>query len=94
LFAIFIEDNGRFMDEESRYRHSEWPTYVEALVEARRLVNLSLEEAYRPGMRPDTLYGWYTSFGDDVFIVPDGEPRFSAWEYARSRAEEMCRAAE
>ena len=91
MFVVFVEDNGRYMDEESRYRHSDWPTYAEAVAAAQRLVNLSLAEAYQPGMSAAAVYAHYTSFGDDAFVVPDeNEPRFSAWDYARSRAEELC----
>jgi hypothetical protein len=39
------------------------------------------------------LHDTYTSFGDDPFIrpAPDGE-KFSAWDYAKQRCDELCAA--
>jgi hypothetical protein len=33
----------------------------------------------------------YVMFGDDPFIVPAEEPRFSAREYARGRVAHICK---
>jgi hypothetical protein len=37
------------------------------------------------------LYGGYTGFGEDPFIVSDDDQCFfSAWNYARKRSTELC----
>jgi len=91
MFVVRVANNFHYMDEEETYTHSEHPTWAEAVAAARRLVDISLAEHFQPGMSAATLYGWYTSFGDDPYIVspPAGE-RFSAWEYAKQRCDELC----
>jgi hypothetical protein len=70
-------------------------TADEALAVCRRLVDLSLEEGFKPGISADELYRYYRSFGDDPFVVAEGDVgeaiKFSAWTYAKARCEEICR---
>ncbi len=91
MFVVRVADNSHYMDEEETYTHSEYSTWAESVAAARRLVDMSLAEHFQPGMSAERLYGWYTSFGDDPYIVspPAGE-RFSAWEYAKRRCGELC----
>jgi len=62
-------------------------------VAARELVDRNLKEDFRPGMCADDLYGGYVAFGDDPYIVPTpAGQRFSAWDYAKVRCQELCAA--
>lgn len=42
-------------------------------------------------MTSKVLYEGYVGFGEDPFIIPAGEPPFSAWDYAKARCMEICR---
>ncbi len=78
------------MDEEARYRLGSFASYSDALARAKAIVDEFLSENYRTGMTSLELFEAYTGFGEDPFIVPEGEPHFSAWDYARARCKEMC----
>ena len=82
------------MDESERWELGTFATLDEALVACRTLVDEWLTENHKPGMTGAELYSLYTSFGDDPFIRSSegsGEPIFSAWKYAKERAEARCR---
>jgi hypothetical protein len=90
-FELFVDDNYHYMDEESRYRVGSFASYSEALAKAKAIVDEFLEDSHRPGMTSKELFEGYVGFGEDPFIVPAGEPYFSAWDYARARCMELCR---
>jgi hypothetical protein len=90
-FELFVDDNYHYMDEESRYKVGAFASYSEALARAKAIVDEFLENSHEPGMTSKELFEGYVGFGEDPFIVPRGEPYFSAWEYARSRCLELCR---
>ena len=57
-----------------------------------KIVDGELLHVYKKGVSAAELYNSYTSFGEDPFIRPSPRSRrFSAWEYARQRCEEICR---
>jgi len=91
MFVLRVADNFHYMDQDETYTHSEYATWADAVAVARRIVDESLAEHYRPGISAGELFSMYTSFGDDPFIVspPPGE-RFSAWDYARQQCELLC----
>jgi hypothetical protein len=94
-FRVLVDDNYHYMDESQRWTLGEYPTYAEALAACKQVVDQCLEEGYTPGKTAETLYGYYTMFGDDPFIVavsdsPDTSAGFSAWTYAKSRCQELC----
>jgi len=89
-FELFVDDNYHFMDEQSRYQAGSFASYGEALAKARAIVDEFLEQRHQPGMTSRELYEGYVEFGEDPFIVPAGEPHFSAWDYARARCRELC----
>jgi hypothetical protein len=91
-FELFVDDNYHYMDEESRYRVGSFASYGEALARAKAIVDEFLEQHLLPGMTSKELYEGYVGFGEDPFIIPAGEPAFSAWDYARTRCLELCRA--
>lgn len=91
MFVVRVADNFHYMDEDESYRHSEHATWGEAVATARRLVDMSLTEHFHSGMSAESLYGWYTMFGDDPYIVsPPWDEQFSAWDYAKQRCDELC----
>ena len=91
MFIVRVADNARYMDESETHSHGEYPTWTDAVAAARHVVDRCLAEHHQPGMSAEALFGRYTIFGDDPFIVPtpSGES-FSAWDYARERCSALC----
>ena len=91
-FEVFVDDNFHYQDESERYKQGEYETYGDAIKVCREIVDGELLHLYEKGTSAADLYFSYTSFGEDPFIrpAPDGQ-RFSAWEYARQRCEEICK---
>jgi hypothetical protein len=93
-YKVFVDDNFHYLDESERYELGEFATLDGAIEAAQKIVDEFLAEAYTPGMTFGELYGGYTSFGEDPFIVgppsPDTGILFSAWAYAKRRCEELC----
>jgi hypothetical protein len=90
-YKLFVDDNYHYMEEEERYCAGSFTSYDEALAKAKEIVDEFLEQGYEPGMTSKELYGGYVGFGEDPFIIPPGDPPFSAWNYARERCKEFCR---
>ncbi len=90
-YELFVDDNYHYLDEESRYSAGTFDSYEEALAKAKAIVDEFLQQSFVPGMRSRELFKIYIGFGEDPFIVPSGDSRFSAWEYARERSRELCR---
>jgi hypothetical protein len=96
MYRVLVDDNFDFMDEEDRWELGTFATAEEAFAACRALVDKHLMEHVKPGMAAAELYDHYVEFGDDPFIVTTpGTPsvKFSAWDYAKQRAEEICAAA-
>lgn len=91
MFVVRIAENSSYLDQSGAYAYGEFSTWEEALTAARAVVDRCLAESHRPGMTAETLFMHYTTFGDDVFIVPvpAGES-FSGWDYARERCAALC----
>jgi hypothetical protein len=88
IWIVFVNDNFHYMDSEKTWRKGEYSDYQTALSVCRQIVDSCLEEYLPECNSADQLYDRYVSFGDDPYIVPDdGEPRFSAWSYARERCD-------
>jgi hypothetical protein len=91
-YKVMIDDNFKYMEEEARVEYGTVSSADEALDICRALVDMSLLEQYSDGQSAEALYERYTDFGKDPFVVAlDGAPKvnFSAWTYARHRAEEL-----
>ena len=91
-FTVRIRENSHYMDESEAYEHGRFATYAEAETACRKIVDEYLKSARMPGMSADDLFRSYTTFGEDPAIDgagPNGE-RFSAWDYARRRCDELC----
>ncbi len=92
-YAVMVDDNYHYMDKDERYKHGDFATAAEAIAAARKIVSGYLASAYEPGMSATSLYSSYTAFGDDPFIVSSigaEDVKFSAWDYARVRSDEIC----
>jgi hypothetical protein len=93
MYRVMVDDNFDYMNEDDRWEFGSFATAQEALEACRGLVDKELARRFKPGMAATELYELYVAFGDDPFIVagPDEEPiKFSAWDYAKARAEEIC----
>ncbi len=91
IYELFVDDNFHYMDEESRYKAGSFDSYDEALAKAKAIVDDFLGQSHTPGMTSKELYGAYTGFGEDPFIIPEDDSHFSAWDYARERCAVLCR---
>jgi len=92
-FEVMVDDNFHYMDEDERWRLGAFSTLEEARQACIALVEECLSDYYQAGMEAEELYSQYTMFGDDPFILGPGEPgKFSAWNYAKVRAFEICAA--
>lgn len=89
-YRVLVDDNFHFMDEGSRYCAGEYDTAEEALARAKDIVESSLQEVFKPGISAKQLYDQYVAFGGDPYIVGPEEVSFSAWDYARDRAAQLC----
>ena len=90
-FTVFVDDNFHYMDESERYKHGEYETSKAAVAAAQKIVNRSLRELHTWSMSAGELTKLYCSFGEDPYIYPsDPAVEFSARDYARERAQEMC----
>ena len=91
-FVVFVDDNFHYQDESERYELGDFETYEEAVTACKAIVDSDLKNMHGEGESAASLYGQYTSFGDDPFVrpVPTGK-KFSAWEYAKQRCKEMCK---
>ncbi len=89
---VLVDDNFHYQDEPERYKQGEYETYEEAVKVCKEIIDGELLHVYGEGTSATDLYDSYTSFGEDPFIrqSPGGQ-RFSAWEYARQRCEEICK---
>lgn len=90
-YKVIVADNFHYQDRDAHYAHGEFPSLDAAIAACKRIVDDYLTSAYKPGMTAEALYGSYTSFGDDPFIVPAAPGvAFSAWDHAKARCSEMC----
>jgi hypothetical protein len=92
-YIVWVDDNFHYGDEDERYKQGQYETYEEAVRVCRDIVDGDLKHNFKEGITSEALYGAYTGFGEDPWIAgdpPPGEPRFSAWEYAKVKAAEMC----
>ena len=90
-YTIHVDDNFHYMDEDERYTLGEFDTAEAAIAAARDIVDQYLQSAYKPGISARELYDSYVTFGEDPWIsTDDGDCKFSAWDYAKQRAVQMC----
>lgn len=92
-YCLRIYDNYHFMDEEEAYNSGSFDTYEDAVVAAKASVDASLAYDLEFGVKPEELNMYFSAFGESPVVIPFdskvAEP-FSAFDYARTRAEEIC----
>jgi hypothetical protein len=86
-FTVYVDDNFHYMDESERYTLGEFDTEAEAIQAAKAIVDEFLESGYSSGVSAKELFDGYKMYGEDPWI---SGVKFSAWDYARQRCEEMC----
>ena len=90
-YVVYVDDNFHYRDESERYKLGDFETCEEAVTACKKIVDEYFERGYEKGISFKELYGGYTTFGEDPFIVSDDEKcRFSAWDYAKKRSRELC----
>jgi len=92
MYVVMVDDNGRYMDEEARWTLGQFERFEDAEAACRKRVDLCLREGFVPGISASALVNYYQMFGEDPFIITQAKTprRFSAWDYAKQRASEMC----
>jgi hypothetical protein len=92
-YTVMVDDNFHYMDGDERWQLGTFATLDEAVAACRALVDQWLATNHKPGMSAAELYSLYVSFGEDPFFVggEDAErSNFSAWDYAKARAQALC----
>ena len=90
-YEVYVDDNFHFMDENERYKLGDFRTCEEAIAACMKIVDEFLEKGYKRGMSFKELYGGYTGWGEDPFIISEDKTcSFSAWDYAKKRCAELC----
>jgi hypothetical protein len=92
-YIVMVDDNFHYMNEEERWQLGAFATADQAIAASKELVDENLSDYYRPGMTATELYEMYVGYGDDPFVIsPSDAPNvdFSAWDYAKARAKELC----
>lgn len=91
-YEVQVDDNFHYADSDSRTTGPTFESAEEAVAYCKSVVDQYLAAQYQADMTAEALYGNYTSFGDDPFILSiKAEPvKFSAWDYARQRSTEIC----
>jgi len=93
-YTLFVDDNFHYMDEDSRYKAGEFSTLEAAVAAAKAIVDDYLLSAAQSAATADALLTSYAMFGEDPFIVAEGEREsgvlFSARDYARVRCAELA----
>lgn len=90
---VIVADNFHYMDESANYDLGTFETAESAIEACKRIVDEFLVSAHCPGITAQSLYMSYIMFGEDPYIVSQGEDvAFSAWTYAKQRCELLCAA--
>ncbi|OYW52054.1 MAG: hypothetical protein B7Y80_20775 [Hyphomicrobium sp. 32-62-53] len=89
IYAVRVDSNARYQDENERYTSGEFATLEEAITTAKRIVLDDLEGMLKPGISARELLDLWWAFGEDPWIAGPGGDVFSAAAYARQLAAAM-----
>ena len=90
-YRVLVDDNFHFMDESARYELGQFDTPEAAVAACKRIVDEFLASAYSPGMSAAHLLQSYQASGEDPWIAGgERDVKFSAWDYAAARVQEIC----
>lgn len=89
-YTVYVDDNFHFMDESERYKLGKFSSCEEAVSACVEIIDEFFDKDFDENITYDELYGGYTMFGEDPFIVSDDEGCFfSAWDYAKEKSREI-----
>ena len=94
-YKVIVADNFHYQDPDEEYEAGTFDTKEQALAAARTIVDTCLVGYLRDGLTSSEMYDLYTTFGYDPYIVVSGDMdpvSFSAWDYARSRVDDIIAA--
>ena len=86
---LFVQDQNEYGNPTAAREVGVFATRAEALAAAQNRVDAGLKELFVTGIRADDLFRQWSLFGEDLFLVPDEEPLFSAFTYAKVRSNEL-----
>jgi hypothetical protein len=93
-FEVIVAENAHYMDEREYWTAGSFDTFEEAVAAAKRIVDTSLDEAFKAGGSAKEFYDHYLHWGCDPFIKGigggQGGGKFSAWDYAKERCSAMA----
>ena len=88
---LVIEETSPRRKEGVKRLSSSYDSEEAVLESAKALVESGLLEVWQRGMTAQALVNKWSALGEEVYVVPDnGEPCFSASEYARAYAGELA----
>jgi hypothetical protein len=89
-YTVLVDDNFHYMDKDERYSLGAFESIDAAITACKQIVDEYLRTALKPGMTAAELLASYVFFGEDPYIDgTDANTRFSAWNYAKLRCEEL-----
>ena len=90
-YLVMVDDNFHFTDESERYQAGEYDTYDEAVGKCKAIVDDYLESALEPGMTAQQLYTSYQMYGEDPYVIGQGDYAYSSWDYAKRRCSDLAK---
>jgi uncharacterized membrane-anchored protein len=93
-YSVYVDDNFHYMDKDSRYKLGDFDSCEEAVQACKKIVDeffeQYLKESKNGKLTAKGLYGGYTAYGEDPYIISDDKKcKFSAWDYAKERSKEL-----
>lgn len=88
-YEVWVYENSSYMDPDAKWHAGTHATYAQALAACRSMVAEYMREEAGGARSAAEAIELYRSFGPDPAIIgepPEGEERFSAWDYAESIA--------
>jgi hypothetical protein len=88
-YVVYVDDNFHYMDESERYKLGDFDDCRSAIAACKRIVDEFLN-ACDPKIGAGEMFKQYTGYGEDPWVSSnDSECKFSAWEYAKERCQEL-----
>ena len=89
-YKVLVDDNVNDRNDDARTGAGQYDTAEEAIAHAEGIVETCLLRLYTEGMTAKNLYDSYVALGRDPFIIGPQQVSFSAWNYARTTAADIC----
>ena len=94
--TFFVEGLSGHDEPETKVRRiGEYDTLEDAISTSKRVIDVYLRTAYRPGMEPRTLLSRYQDKGEHPYIFRNDDntfnvPGFNHIHYATTRSNDIC----